>query len=372
MKTRRLSTILCAAFCGAFALSSEADPVDPQIQQSGSGTVFLGNPQNPVTDPNTGITNNVTITGSVGTPTGTVTWSLYKGSCSGIGSPYYQAPPQTLVNGSATCNIPATQIGAGFYYWAVSYKSADPSQYYDSELLCSWNSTINKANPALSLQTAKSTGTLGETINVKAILPGGFQPNGNITFYVSEPNGANCGQKTLATVPFGSDGTVTIPFQPTQVGNYILTAAFAGDNLNNSASTNCGDTSVTFYPALTITAPANVYAGQSFDFTVTAYEDYPNISTGYNGTLHFTSSNGATLPAEATLTNGRGTFQAMLNDNGIQTITATDTNNTSRTATSSISAFPQSSFVVTSAADSDDGTCDGNLYFARGNQCRKQ
>src|SRR5207244_3099255 len=61
----------------------------------------------------------------------------------------------------------------------------------------------------------------------------------------------------------------------------------------------------------------------------------------YAGTMHFTSSDtsgGVVLPADATLTNGQGTFSATLTKAGAQTITATDTATTSITGTLSVTA----------------------------------
>ena len=70
-------------------------------------------------------------------------------------------------------------------------------------------------------------------------------------------------------------------------------------------------------------------------FTVTAQDQFNNTATGYAGTVHFTSSDGnATLPADSTLTNGVGTFNATLKTAGNQTITATDTVTNSITGTS--------------------------------------
>jgi hypothetical protein len=68
-------------------------------------------------------------------------------------------------------------------------------------------------------------------------------------------------------------------------------------------------------------------AGTALQFTATAQDLYGNTDTSYAGTLHFTSSDTSTavvLPADATLTNGQGTFSATLIKAGIQTITATD------------------------------------------------
>jgi hypothetical protein len=86
---------------------------------------------------------------------------------------------------------------------------------------------------------------------------------------------------------------------------------------------------------LTVSAPASQTAGTAFNFTVTAIDAFGNTTTGYAGTVHFTSSDGlATLPANSTVASGAGTFSATLKTVGSQTITATDTVTGSITGTS--------------------------------------
>src|SRR6202011_5914177 len=75
-----------------------------------------------------------------------------------------------------------------------------------------------------------------------------------------------------------------------------------------------------------VSAPAAATTGTSFNVTVTALDAGGATATGYTGTVHFTSTNGAAvLPANSTLTNGVGTFSITLNTTGSQTVTATDT-----------------------------------------------
>ena len=67
-------------------------------------------------------------------------------------------------------------------------------------------------------------------------------------------------------------------------------------------------------------------AGVAGTITVTAKDAYGNTATGYAGTVHFTSTDGAAvLPANATLTAGVGTFSATLKTVGTLSVTATDT-----------------------------------------------
>jgi len=78
--------------------------------------------------------------------------------------------------------------------------------------------------------------------------------------------------------------------------------------------------------SLRVTNPTIVLAAATFTFQVTALDPFLNIATSYNGTVHFTSTDpGATLPADAPLTNGAGTFSATLRRSGIQSIYVTDT-----------------------------------------------
>src|SRR5207245_474252 len=96
--------------------------------------------------------------------------------------------------------------------------------------------------------------------------------------------------------------------------------------------------------------PSPTVAGVSHSFTVTALDAFNNTASGYGGTVHFTSSDGAaTLPANSTLTNGVGTFNATLKTAGTQSLTATDTVTGSITGTQSgitVNAATATSFTV--------------------------
>jgi S-adenosylmethionine hydrolase len=78
----------------------------------------------------------------------------------------------------------------------------------------------------------------------------------------------------------------------------------------------------------TLSAPASTTAGQTVSLTLTAWDHYGNIATGYTGTVTFASSDPqATLPARYTFTaadNGTHTFDAALPTAGAQSIKVTD------------------------------------------------
>jgi len=87
-----------------------------------------------------------------------------------------------------------------------------------------------------------------------------------------------------------------------------------------------------------VTSASLQTAGVAFSFTVTARDVFNNVATGYAGTVHITSTDGAAvLPANSTLTSGVKTFVsgATLKTAGSQTITATDTVTAGITGTSS-------------------------------------
>lgn len=87
-----------------------------------------------------------------------------------------------------------------------------------------------------------------------------------------------------------------------------------------------------------VTSVATTTAGNSFDVTVEAKDAFNNRVTGYAGTVHFASSDGAaTLPANSTLISGVRTFTgAILRTSGTRSITVNDTINTGITGSRSV------------------------------------
>jgi hypothetical protein len=93
---------------------------------------------------------------------------------------------------------------------------------------------------------------------------------------------------------------------------------------------------------VTPAAPSSVSHRSQFSVTVTVEDAYGNVVTGYLGTIQFSSSDSsATLPANYTFTAsdaGVHTFTSVfvLRTRGNQRLTATDTQNSSLTATDTI------------------------------------
>jgi len=146
-------------------------------------------------------------------------------------------------------------------------------------------------------------------------------------------------------------------------GGTALIGGF-GDVLNDYATgfeTMTGAAWVFTQPAAShfaVSAPAAAAAGVSFPFTVTAQDANNNTVSGYLGTVHFTSDDGAAvLPAATTLINGTGMFFATLATSGNQTITATDAAVATTTGTSGVIAVSSSAhFAVSAPASAMGGT----------------
>jgi hypothetical protein len=156
------------------------------------------------------------------------------------------------------------------------------------------------------------TGTVGFTSSDgSAILPG------NYTFTTADANTHTF--NNVATLK--TTGSQTITVTDTHAGGFVGTA-----QVTVNAHTS---------PYFSLAVPAAATTGTPFTFTVTAMTQSGNLNTSYSGTVRFTSSDGqALLPANATLTNGTGTFTATLRTSGSQTITATDTVTSTITGTS--------------------------------------
>ncbi len=122
------------------------------------------------------------------------------------------------------------------------------------------------------------------------------------------------------------------------LGNQTITATDAAQNaLSGSAVVSVLPVAATHFAVFAATPfKPNV----AFNFMVTALDQFGNTAQGYTGTVGFSSSDPqALLPANATLTNGVGTFNATLITPGQQTVTATDSTNAAITGSAVVDAF---------------------------------
>jgi hypothetical protein len=131
----------------------------------------------------------------------------------------------------------------------------------------------------------------------------------------------------------GDHGRHTFPNLVTLVtaGKQSVTATdTASSKITGSATVTVGATAAS---QLAVTGyPTPVTVGTPGTFTVTAEDRYGNTATSYTGTVAFSSSDpNAQLPGNSPLANGVGTFSATFETVGTQSLTATDTKDSSIT-----------------------------------------
>src|ERR1700730_1857824 len=166
------------------------------------------------------------------------------------------------------------------------------------------------------------------------------------------------------TVHFtSSDGQAVLPANSTLtngVGNFSATLKTSGSETITATDTASRSIHGTSSP-VSVSGPATHFSFSALGATttrrtvvisVTALDASNNQSSGYNGTVHVTSTDSkAILPANATLQTGSGNFQITLETAGTQTITATDTVSPSITGTTnSIAVTATPALAITSGA----------------------
>jgi hypothetical protein len=330
-------TNLGAGYATSTVVSSSA----PSILATGSTTLTAT-----VTDSGRG--NSKSPTGSVmfylhstsGTLLGQGTLS---GGCTGAGA-------------ATSCSAAATQVVSG------SALSSGPNTivaYYGGDATGDAPSTSAPFSEEVALPASHfgltTSAPVGEgapfTLTVTALDPNGFTAvgyNGTVIFKSSDPKFVNPGTLKLASGV--GQTTVTLKTMGTQT--------ISATDTTTSTLTSTGSFSVGPGPAatLTISSPTSATSGATINFTVTAYDAYGVLATTYAGTIGFSSSDlYAVLPPTSTLTSGTGTFSGAFVTLGPQTITATDTSNSSLTVTSNGINVTAPNLVVTTAIDDSAG-----------------
>ena len=160
---------------------------------------------------------------------------------------------------------------------------------------------------------------------------------------------------STVTVTRGSQGTAALQGSNLTVMLSNGVATFSGlsydkaETVNLAFSTSAGSFTqtsgvITVAPAaashFTVSTSSTAVTGTTASVTVTALDSFNNIATGYLGTIHFTSTDGAaTLPANYPFVSanaGVQSFNVTFKTPALtQTVTATDTSNNTNNGTSS-------------------------------------
>jgi hypothetical protein len=250
----------------------------------------------------------IAVTGSGGTPSGTVTLS-------GGG---YNSPIASLSSGSAIITIPANSLTAGTDTLTASY-SGDTN--YNSATGSGTVTVTTPATPAITVTPASNTintaASLSVTVTVGA--SGGTTPTGTVIL-------SGGGYTSAAVTLVNGSATIVVPANSLTVGNDTLTASYSGDaNYASASGSTPASSPVTVTPALiaaTVTAsPATLTTdtGSTLSVPVTV------TGAGVTPTGTVTLSGGGYTSSAATLVNGSYTFTIPSNSlsAGADTLTAT-------------------------------------------------
>ncbi len=189
-------------------------------------------------------------------------------------------------------------------------------------------------NPALAISpTSLPAAMVGNAYMQSITATGGTLPYSILTVTGFSAGGTGLAASAISANP--ATGVVTINGTPTGVGTVMFTVN-ATDAVGATLSQTYSLTVQTVPMAgFVISVPAVAAANGFFNFTVTAVNSSNQPITGYNGTVHFTSSDGAAiLPTNTMLTGGTGTFTATLVTPGSQTIKVADLANPALNTTS--------------------------------------
>ena len=203
----------------------------------------------------TAVHDSATVTGSLGSPSGTVIFKLFSPSnatCNSDGdAAVFTSSPVSLTSvtpGTSTASSPDfTTTAIGTYHWVASY-SGD-STYNGATSQCADEAvTTTQGGPSIAT-VAGAGGQVPIDVSDSATVSGGVNPTGTVTFTLY-PSMADCNAGTNAvgtasTVALSGGKATSAAVNVTTAGTYQWIAKYSGDANNASASSACGDEPVT-------------------------------------------------------------------------------------------------------------------------------
>ena len=283
-------------------------PTSPTLTTTASPAVTLG-----TTAPT--LSDSAVLAGGLN-PTGSLVFTL-----TGPGGFSFTHTDTVRGNSTYTASTPLATTGtvAGIYTWSVTYEGDANNNAAIDQGGAIEQTVVSPANPTLStLPTPGILGTNPVTLRDTALLEGGLDPMGTITFTLFY-NGASTpvGTETVTVVGDGAYVTptgFTLPSTGAVTGTYQWDASYSGDLNNNAANDQGGPTERTVVrPAspriVTTASPTTVTLGT----TVATLSDAAVLSGGYfpGGSIVFTLTGPGGFSFTHTDTvSGNGTYTA--------------------------------------------------------------
>ena len=191
----------------------------------------------------------IAVTGSNGTPTGSVV--LSSGS--------YASASTTLSSGSATISVPAGSLAAGSDTLTAKFTpdSASAGTYNSASGTASVTVTAPAVTPTVTVTPASSSITTAQSLSVTIAVSGS---NGTPTGSVVLSNGSYASAST--TLSSGS-ATISVPAGSLAAGSDTLTAKYTPDSASSAAYNSAsGTASVTVTASTAVAVDINVLANR--------------------------------------------------------------------------------------------------------------
>ena len=331
----------------------------------------------PATAPaSTSTTLTTVVSGTGGTPTGTVTFAVTPNAiadCNGTASNVVTLAMTDASSATATC---VTQTLLAPSESVVANYSGDTT--YTGGASSTANIAVGSPT-TLALISSGTTSTAGQSVTFTATLgPSPFTPapSGTITFTVLNGSGAPvagaCPSTTVsATVLAASCTTSTLP-----VGSYTVSASYTGDTTYATASSTPASAALTVSkatPTLTLTPPTNPSnVGQSISFSAnlgpTPFAIAPSGAITF--TVTNTGTNTAVAGACSSTTVNAGTLTASCSTStlaaGIYSISASysgDTNYAGADSTTATQTVNKLSDTLTLSSSGTTSTVNQSVTF---------
>ncbi len=204
----------------------------------------------------TAIHDSATVTGTLGSPAGSVVFALFPPSnstCSADGTPaVLTSSPIALTSttpGTSTAASPAfTTTEVGTYHWVATYGGS--STYKSAKSNCADEAAvISQGGPSINT-TPSGGGQVPVDVHDVATVSGGVSPTGTVTF-VLYPSVADCNAGTNAvagstnTVALASGQAASPSVHLTTAGTWAWLATYNGDANNAKAVSGCADEVIT-------------------------------------------------------------------------------------------------------------------------------